>query len=264
MFDAASAWGAMEFRILPPVATGGWAGRPSVMLTADDRAAVGRFHAGHNRRRGGPAVAALPYLESDAMFGCGAGYHHLFIDASGEVCPCDLAPLSFGSAAREPLAAIWERMAAYFPRPRRTCLMAALAGKIAATGALPLARAESETLCRRADAGLPEVSHEAGETARPDKPAVAHPSQGKAPVTDAGLPEVSHEAGETARPVRAVAHPSQGKAPVTDAGLPEVSHEAGETARPDKPAVAHPSQGKAPVTDAGLPEVYRRLFKSRK
>jgi radical SAM protein with 4Fe4S-binding SPASM domain len=31
------------------------------------------------------------------MFGCGAGFHHLFIDALGNVCPCDLTPLKLGN-----------------------------------------------------------------------------------------------------------------------------------------------------------------------
>jgi MoaA/NifB/PqqE/SkfB family radical SAM enzyme len=158
MHTLAAEWGALELRILPPVATGGWAGRGSVMLTPATRAALGRFHAAHNRRRPGPAVAAVPYLESAEMFGCGAGYHHLFIDASGEVCPCDLAPLSFGSVADEPLSAIWGRMAAHFPQARRECLMKGLAEKIAAD-ALPLPRSESEALCPMTPRGtpLPEV-----------------------------------------------------------------------------------------------------------
>jgi MoaA/NifB/PqqE/SkfB family radical SAM enzyme len=158
MYRLAEAWGVQELRLLPPVATGGWLGRTAQMLTPDDRSALARFHAEHNRRRDGPAVAAVPYLESAEMFGCGAGYHHLFIDAAGEVCPCDLAPLSFGNVRTEPLAAIWDRMAAHFPRPRCSCLMAAVADRIAAD-TLPLPRAESEALCRAPaqDAPLPEV-----------------------------------------------------------------------------------------------------------
>ena len=146
MYALAAEWAAQELRILPPVATGGWAGRRGVMLTPQARAALGRFHAAHNRRPGGPAVAAVPYLESAEMFGCGAGSHHLFIDATGEVCPCDLAPLSFGNVNDEPLASIWARMGARFPQARCECLMKGLAEKVAAE-TLPLPREESEALC---------------------------------------------------------------------------------------------------------------------
>ena len=154
MYALAAEWGAQELRILPPVATGGWAGRGGVMLTPETRAALGRFHAAHNRRPGGPAVAAVPYLESAEMFGCGAGYHHLFIDATGEVCPCDLAPLGFGNLSDEPLASIWARMGARFPQARCECLMKGLAEKVAAE-TLPLPREESEALCPVTPPGAP-------------------------------------------------------------------------------------------------------------
>ncbi|HUU09631.1 MAG TPA: radical SAM protein [Phycisphaerae bacterium] len=167
MYALAAEWGAQELRILPPVATGGWAGQRGVMLTPETCAALGRFHAAHNRRPGGPAVAAVPYLESAEMFGCGAGYHHLFIDASGEVCPCDLTPLAFGNVADEPLAAIWDRLGSRFPRPRLTCLMAEVADRIP-PGALPMPREASEALCPPcvADGPLPEVHRRLFRTRR--------------------------------------------------------------------------------------------------
>ena len=158
MYSLAEAWGARELRILPPAATGGWVGCEDVMLTPEDRAALARFHAAHNRCRAGPAVAAVGWLESDAMFGCGAGYHHLFIDAAGEVCPCDLAPLSFGSVTDEPLAAIWDRMASRFPVPREACVARSVAAKLVGE-TLPLARGKSEaiTAAPGEDDKLPEV-----------------------------------------------------------------------------------------------------------
>ena len=158
MYRLAAEWGVGEFRLLAPVATGGAAGRGAFMLSEDERRALYDFHVAHNRRRGGPAVACFAYLESQEMFGCGAGYHHLFIDAGGEVSPCDLTPLSFGSAIDEPLSEIWRRMASYFPLPRCECLMGELAGKLGGTAALPLGRRESELICpaRSPDEPLPE------------------------------------------------------------------------------------------------------------
>jgi MoaA/NifB/PqqE/SkfB family radical SAM enzyme len=158
VYSLAKDWGARELRILPPAATGGWAGCEGVMLTPEDRAALAQFHAAHNRRRAGPAVAAVGWLESEAMFGCGAGYHHLFIDAAGEVCPCDLAPLSFGSVADEPLARIWDRMAARFPVPRTRCVARSVAAKLVGE-TLPLARGKSEAITAPPgeDDKLPEV-----------------------------------------------------------------------------------------------------------
>ena len=161
MYDLAAEWGVGEFRVLAPVATGGWLACAAEMLSPQERAEAAAFHVRHNRRRVGPAVASFAYLESAELFGCGAGYHHLFIDAAGNVCPCDLTPLSFGNVTAEPLVEIWSRMAHHFPRPRCRCLMADLAGRLPDGAALPLPPAQSQRLCPPRPAGekapLPEA-----------------------------------------------------------------------------------------------------------
>lgn len=159
MVDLAAGWHVGEFRVLAPVATGGLAGCAVAMLSPGEFRNLAAFHVRHNRQPGGPAVACFAYLESDEMFGCGAGFHHLFIDAGGQVCPCDLTPLSFGNVTDEPLADIWQRMADFFPRPRCGCLMEGLASQIPGDASgLPLPRDVSEGLCwsPEQDARLPE------------------------------------------------------------------------------------------------------------
>jgi MoaA/NifB/PqqE/SkfB family radical SAM enzyme len=140
----ADQWGARELRVLSPGATGGLAGRPEAMLSPAERDVVRRFHVERNRAGRGPAVAAAAHLESDELFGCGAGYHHVFVDAAGEVCPCDLAPWSFGNAYAGSLAAIWARMGETFPRPRCGCLQAGLASRLAPGMPLPVPPAETQ------------------------------------------------------------------------------------------------------------------------
>ena len=124
------------------------------MLSEPEYQALADFHIRHNRNQGGPAVASFAYLESDQMFGCGAGYHHLFIDSAGQVSPCDLTPLSFGNAAELPLAEIWESMADTFPHPRCGCLMRQLAEKIGPEP-LPIDPERSRMLCPPPDKDTP-------------------------------------------------------------------------------------------------------------
>ncbi len=157
MHELGRQWGVGEFRVLAPVATGGWAGCEREMLSDDEMRTLADFHVRTNRSGRLPAVACFAYLESAELFGCGAGYHHLFIDAAGEVCPCDLTPLSMGNALARPLAKIWAAMGEVFDRPRRGCLMRELAGRI--TGPLPLPPEASRRLCggcRDRTARLPE------------------------------------------------------------------------------------------------------------
>jgi radical SAM protein with 4Fe4S-binding SPASM domain len=129
------------------------------MLMPRERRALAQFHSEHNRLPGGPAIAAFAYLESDELFGCGAGFHHLYIDSTGNVCPCDLTPLSFGNVATESLGDVWKRMASFFPTPRRGCLMNEIARQLAEyRDALPLERPVSERICGacRPETILPE------------------------------------------------------------------------------------------------------------
>jgi len=142
--------GVHEFRITDVVATGSFRRCATEVLTRDERAQLAGFHRQWNVRRKGPAIASFAYLESDEMMGCGAGYHHLFVDAVGNVCPCDLTPLAFGNLREEPLDAIWERMSRWFDRPRRGCFANAVVAKLAEHGdrvQLPLERQASEALC---------------------------------------------------------------------------------------------------------------------
>lgn len=158
MYELARRWGAGEFRVLAPVATGRQAGHPEFMLSPQEYRRLAEMHVRYNRRSGGPAVACFAYLESAEMFGCGAGYHHLYIDAAGNVCPCDLTPASFGNVTEEPLAEIWGRMARHFSLPRCGCLMKDLAGRIHGPD-LPLGRERSEAICpvRLERDALPEI-----------------------------------------------------------------------------------------------------------
>jgi MoaA/NifB/PqqE/SkfB family radical SAM enzyme len=160
--ESAARWGVHEFRILEPVPTGGLSEQTGEILTAEESGRLALFHKQWNRRGKGPAIACFAYLESDALFGCGAGFHHLFVDALGNVCPCDLTPLKLGNVFEEPLADIWNRMSQWFGLPRCGCLMKQLCRESALFGnavKLPLGRDESERLCGQLenDGPLPTV-----------------------------------------------------------------------------------------------------------
>lgn len=130
IYELARKWHAGELRVLSPVATGRWRGEAGVMLTEEELRQVRAFHLARNALPGGPAVASFARLESPELFGCGGGYHHLYIDAAGNVCPCDLTPLSRGNAFDRPLVEIYNAMAEHFAQPRRSCLMRHLAGTL--------------------------------------------------------------------------------------------------------------------------------------
>jgi MoaA/NifB/PqqE/SkfB family radical SAM enzyme len=156
MYELAEQWDAGELRVLSPVATGRWRDAPDVMLSERELRDVRAFHVACNARSDGPAVASFARLESPELFGCGGGYHHLYIDVAGNVSPCDLTPLSLGNAFDQPLDQIYRTMADTFAQPRRSCLMRHLAGSLG-DGELPLGPDRSrELLADLPDEPLPE------------------------------------------------------------------------------------------------------------
>jgi len=146
--------GVHEFRILEPIPTGSFYNQKDEVLSEEESKTLADFHKQWNRKNSGPAISGFSYLESDEMFGCGAGFHHLFIDAIGNVCPCDLTPLSFGNVLDEPLEDIWLKMGELFNLPRCGCLMKELCSKMAdlADGKeFPLSMEKSLKLCGTVD-----------------------------------------------------------------------------------------------------------------
>lgn len=70
-----------------------------------------------------PLVLAYPALERPEALGCCGGYARVYVDSAGNVCPCDFAPLSFGSIEAEPFREIWKRMRGFFTTPGNRCLV---------------------------------------------------------------------------------------------------------------------------------------------
>ncbi|MFA6472864.1 MAG: radical SAM protein [Candidatus Latescibacterota bacterium] len=166
--------GAREVHLLEPSATGKLAGKSEILLDRDGRQMILDYQKQISGDDGLPILSTFTYLEAPEAFGCGAGITHLYIDGSGEVCPCNLVPLSFGNITREPLHAIMERMGDYFRKPRCVCAGRTLGGHIR-EGQLPLCPEESAAVC---DEHLPRThkiprffriqSEARGETGRED------------------------------------------------------------------------------------------------
>lgn len=144
--EFAGASHAREVHLLEPCPTGRLAGRDDIVLGSAERKRILEYQRDVASRTDLPALSTFLYLESPKAFGCGAGLTYLYIDGSGEVCPCNLIPLSFGNAIREPLVEILDRMGRYFAKPRISCAGHTLAGHIPA-GAMPVPREVSESVC---------------------------------------------------------------------------------------------------------------------
>jgi len=139
--------GALEVHLLEPCATGRLSGRRDVTLTNAGRQLIQDYQMEISLREDLPILSTFTYLEGKDAFGCGAGLTHLYIDGSGELCPCNLVPLSFGNITREPLEGILERMGKHFALPRPACVGRTLTPH-AASGPFPVPPDVSERICR--------------------------------------------------------------------------------------------------------------------
>lgn len=144
--------GALEVHLLEPSATGKLAGNTDALLAKAERERILEYQEEVARDGGLPILSSYVYLESPEAFGCGAGLTHLYIDGSGEVCPCQLVPLSFGNVTQEPLSDTLERMRRHFREPRPCCAGRTLA-KHVPDGALPTPPEISAEIC---EACLPQ------------------------------------------------------------------------------------------------------------
>jgi MoaA/NifB/PqqE/SkfB family radical SAM enzyme/protein-L-isoaspartate O-methyltransferase len=140
--------GALEVHLLEPSLTGKLAGRTDVALRASARRTIVEYQRQVAQDDNLPILSSFTYLEGPDAFGCGAGLTHLYIDGSGEVCPCNLVPLSFGNIAGEPLQPILDRMRRHFRQPRTGCVGRVLAPHIP-MGTLPAAPEVSDSICAR-------------------------------------------------------------------------------------------------------------------
>ena len=134
-----------EMRLNFPTPTGRWVGCTDNILKTEELKLLKEFQIKYNKKRSGPIVTNLAYIESEDIMGCNCGYQCLFIDSAGEVCPCDLTPLSFGNIKDKPLNEIWLQMERYFPQPRLNCLMREISSEIK-SDSFPIPPNESKKL----------------------------------------------------------------------------------------------------------------------
>lgn len=93
------------------------------ILTAAERDELRAFNVAMNKEKGLPKISVFAYTEDKSRFGCGAGTQHSYLDAAGNLYPCDFVPLSFGNVRERPIAELWREMHRRIGMPRQTCMI---------------------------------------------------------------------------------------------------------------------------------------------
>lgn len=150
--ERAGELGAMEVHLLDPAPAGRLVGCQLPESSPDQRAKMIDYQRRVAERDDWPILSFASLFESADWFGCAAGKAMLYVDGGGNVCPCYVAPLSFGNAAEEPLADIVRRLQNHVNYPRSRCISQVLADDVTAAAGehgLPLPPKVSCEICRK-------------------------------------------------------------------------------------------------------------------
>lgn len=121
-------------QIIKPKPAGAWLDKEEVFFTEEDINRVKEKVTLYNQDKKFatyPPVYAQIMEEDPSMFGCTAGgTDRFYINAKGDVQPCEFLNISFGNINEEPFEGIYNKMRAYFDKPGSCMLCEESAGQI--------------------------------------------------------------------------------------------------------------------------------------
>ena len=135
VMDFAKEHGILMIQLIKPKPAGGWLEHKPLFSDDDLRVARGKIHTYNKDKKYAayPAIAAQIVEEQPDVFGCTAGgTDRFYINAKGDVQPCEFLNISFGNIAEEKFEDIYRRMRKCFEIPGECILCEQSANKIAA------------------------------------------------------------------------------------------------------------------------------------
>jgi MoaA/NifB/PqqE/SkfB family radical SAM enzyme len=124
IIELSKSMGVQEVRVLENMPSGRLAKvAEACILTQAERDELRAFSVEMNQKKGFPKISVFAYTEDKSRFGCGAGTQHSYLDAAGNLYPCDFVPLSFGNVRERPIAELWSEMHKRIGIPRQSCMI---------------------------------------------------------------------------------------------------------------------------------------------
>lgn len=121
-------------QLIQPKPSGCWLGRrvdPEKNAKAISMARQAHELYNSSARKDYPVLTAQVFEEQENMLGCTAGgIDRFYMNANGEIQPCEFLNFSFGNVTEEPFSQVFERMRSYFPVPCVDWPCCSQAGKI--------------------------------------------------------------------------------------------------------------------------------------
>ncbi len=156
VMEKARSFGGVLIQIIKPKPAGGWLDSGADLFSEQDMALVREKLISYNNLkafRDYPAIAPMIIDEDSEHFGCTAGgTDRFYINAKGDVQPCEFLNISFGNIGTEPFERIYEQMRTVFSTPGDCWLCEKYSPRIAEIfresnlSSLPLTTALSENI----------------------------------------------------------------------------------------------------------------------
>lgn len=122
IMEIARDWKCSFVQVIHGKSAGAWLGKQDEMINAQEKIRMlEKLHVQFNSANAyadWPAASVQVYEESPEHFGCTAGgIDRFYLNANGEVQPCEFLNVSFGNVNEEPFKEIYGRMRAAFRKP---------------------------------------------------------------------------------------------------------------------------------------------------
>lgn len=163
IMEQAKEFGACIVQLIKPKSAGNWLDNNHTSFSSEELANIINKVSLYNSNRkykDFPSISAQVIEESPEVFGCTAGgTDRFYLNAKGDVQPCEFLNISFGNINEEPFKVIFDRMRETFNRPGETWLCEKYSGYISRVmkekrlDSLPLSHAESQELYKNWDRG---------------------------------------------------------------------------------------------------------------
>ena len=119
IMDKAKNYKACLIQIIKPKPAGGWLKKGTIKFSLEDFAYIKARVNQYNLQKefsGYPAISAQIIEEDQAVFGCTAGgTDRFYINAKGDLQPCEFLNISFGNIVVDKFEDIYEKMRSCFP-----------------------------------------------------------------------------------------------------------------------------------------------------
>jgi MoaA/NifB/PqqE/SkfB family radical SAM enzyme len=114
--------GVQEIRITEPLPSGNWTWKKEDFFLGDaENKILDDFCSKAQDRKDWPNWMSIPFAEREQNMGCSGGKGCMYIDAFGNLFPCDFFQVAFGNIRQEPFETEWKKLTAQFKSPFRKC-----------------------------------------------------------------------------------------------------------------------------------------------